>query len=320
MHNQRRRFFGYVLMALLVALFVAALVSTTPTALASTAQEKLVIRYFDLEVEDRDSLPANVDPDVTSGDVILITTPDGQHIMIDSTVPHLGTALVTRLRELGVEKLHYAFATHPHVDHIGGYQTLLDHIPVDVFYQINLPYETSGNYHRLQNAIARNNVTMEYVECGDVFQIGEVRLEALNPPRGTSRETVPGDMQMPTAFVNDLSLVLRLDYKDFSMLFTGDIYMAREMELLDAFPADKLKVDILDVPHHGCVSSSSTIFLMTVDPKYAIISMDGICSTPVYNKYLQRGIEVFITGYNGEITIVTDGDEIEITTEKELRN
>lgn len=304
----------------LLVVLIAFVVWASPVAFASNEQGKLIIRYFDLEVEDRDNLPANVDPDVTSGDVILITTPDGQNIMIDSTVPHLGSALVTRLRELGVEKLDYAFATHPHVDHIGGYQTLLDHIPVDVFYQINLPYETSGNYRRLQEAIARNRVHMEYVERGDVFQVGEVRLEALNPPKGTSRDTVPGDMQMPTAFVNDLSLVLRLDYKDFSMLFTGDIYLAREMELLDTFSDDKLKVDILDVPHHGCISSSSTIFLLTVDPKYAIISMDGICSTPVYNKYLQRGIEVFITGYNGEITIVTDGDEIEIITEKELRN
>ena len=286
----------------------------------ASSGEQLIIRYFALEVEDRDSLPADVDPDVTSGDVILISTPDGQHILIDSTLPQLGTALVTRLRSLGIEKLDYAFAKHPHVDHIGGYITLLDHIQVDRFYQINLPYETSGHYKRLQQAIARNNVKMEYVERGDRFEIGQVHLEALNPPQGTSRETVPGDMQMPTAFVNDLSMVLRLDYKDFSMLFTGDIYIAREMELLESIPEEKLKADILDVPHHGWVSSSSTIFLMTVDPTYAIISMDGVCSTPVYNKYIRRGIEVFLTGYNGEITIVTDGDKVEITTEKELRN
>lgn len=282
--------------------------------------ENLIIRYFALEVEDRENLPANVDADVTSGDVILISTPGGQQILIDSTVPYLGSALVTRLRELGVEKLDYAFATHPHVDHIGGYITLLDHIPVDMFYQINLPYETSGYYNQLQRAIARNNVQTGYVERGDVFELGEIRLEALNPPKGTSRDTVPGDMAMPTAFVNDLSMVLRLDFRGFSMLFTGDIYMAREMELLEVIPEDKLKVDILDVPHHGCVSSSSTIFLMTADPTYAMISMDGVCSTPVYNKYVRSGIDVYLTGYNGEITIVTDGDQIQINTEKELRN
>lgn len=282
------------------------------------SSDKLVIRYFDLEVEDP-TVPPEV-ADVTSGDVIFLQTPDGQNILIDSTVPHLGSALVTRLKELGVEKLDYAFASHPHQDHIGGYTVLLDHIPVDNFYQINLPYETSGVYNRLQAAITRNNVKTHYVERGDVFEIGEVRLEALNPPRGTSRASVPGDQQMSTAFVNDLSMVLRLDYKDFSMLFTGDIYMAREMELLDVFPDGKLNVDILDVPHHGCVSSSSTIFLMEVDPKYAIMSMDGVCSTPVYSKYQQRGIDVYLTGYNGEITITTDGSEIEIITEKELRN
>lgn len=308
---QTRKQFTFSIVVLLLILLA-------PTAFATDG--KLVIRYFALEVEDRSAVGPNVDPDVTSGDVILITTPEGQHIMIDSTVPHLGPALVTRLRELGVEKLEYAFATHPHVDHIGGYQTLLDHIPVGTFYQINLPYETSSQYKRLQDAIRRNNVNAKYVERGDIFEIDGITLEALNPPEGTSRESVPGDMQMPTAFVNDLSLVLRLDYKDFSMLFTGDIYMAREMELLDTYPREKLKVDILDVPHHGCVSSSSTIFLMTVDPTYAIISMDGVCSSPVYNKYLQRGIEVFLTGYNGEITIVSDGADIEITTEKELRS
>lgn len=299
--------------------FLLLLVVTVQIGLANE-KDPLIIRYFALEVEDRNKVPAHIDPDVTSGDVILITTPDKKHILIDSTVPHLGSALVTRLKELGVEKLDYAFATHPHQDHIGGYITLLDHIPIETFYQINLPYETSGYYRQLQNALIRNNITAKYVERGDVFEIGTVRLEALNPPQGTSRDTIPVDGAMPTAFVNDLSLVLRLDYQNFSMLFTGDIYMAREMELLDYFPEEKLQVDILDVPHHGCVSSSSTIFLMTVAPQYALISMDGVCSTPVYNKYLQRGIEVFLTGYNGEVTIQTDGENIVIETEKDLSN
>ena len=279
---------------------------------------QLIIRYFHLEVENREFLPPNMDLDVTSGDVILITTPEGQNLLIDATVPHLGTALQTRLKELGITRLDYAFATHPHVDHIGGYLTLLKTMEIGTFYQIHVPYESSSYYRQLQQLITDRSINMKYLEQGDTLQISEsITLEVLNPPKGTSPETIPPQENLSTAVVNDLSLVMRLDFKEFSMLFCGDIYMGREMELLDQYESEKLEVNILDVPHHGCISSSSTLFIATTNPQYAVMSMDGVCSLDVYNKYRRFGAEVLVTGYNGEITIVSDGNEFVITTERD---
>lgn len=293
-------------------LLVSLLLLITLSSVVSATSE-LVIRYLDFGEEY--VLLAN-DTDVSSGDVTLISTPDGYNILIDSHLVNYSPTLVRRLQELGIEKIDLVFATHPHRDHIGGFPAVFDQFDIGAFYQIDLPYDTSSVYHRLQESIARNNINTSYVKRGDVFQLGEVRLEALNPPSEDLLDLAPSDTQLSVSFVNDLSLVLRLDYKDFSMLFTGDIYMGREMEILDVFSKEDLQVDILDVPHHGHSSSSSSIFINTVEPRYAIINAVSIHSVSVYNKYLQKGREVFITGHNGEIVITTDGKAIDITVDK----
>ena len=279
-----------------------------PQPWAFSKSGNLIIRYLDVNPEYTDE---------RSGDLILITTPDGQNILLDSLVPEFGPHIVARLRELGIEKLDYAIASHPHIDHIGGFLTILKEIEVGHFYQINVPYTTSSIYRNLQTILLDREIPTSYLEEGDVFQIGEVEFEVLNPPKGTSSETIPSPEALQNArILNDLSLVMRLDYEDFSILFTGDIYMAREAELVVNFE-EKLDVDILDMPHHGETTSSSSMLILAANPKYAMMSNDGIFSITTIDKYSTYGVEVFITGSNGEITIVTDGQEIEITTERE---
>lgn len=290
---------------LVLIVIVLALV---PQSWAYAESDNLIIRYLDVNPEYMDE---------RSGDLILITTPDGQNILIDSLVPEFGPHIVTRLRELGIEKLDYAIASHPHIDHIGGFLTILNEIEVEHFFQINVPYTTSSIYRDLQTVLSQRNIPFSYLEEGDLFQIGELEFEVLNPPKGTSGETIPSAEVLRNArILNDLSLVMRLDYKDFSILFTGDIYIPREMELVVNFE-DKLNVDILDMPHHGETTSNSSMFIGAASPKYAMMSNDGIYSITTIDKYSSYGIEVFITGSNGEITIVTDGYEIDITTERE---
>lgn len=143
--------------------FIVFIVLSSPVG-AQGERDSLIIRYFNLEVENQENLPPHIDPDVTSGDVILITTPEGQNLLIDATVPHLGTALQTRLEELGVTRLDYAFATHPHVDHIGGYLTLLKTMEIGTFYQIHVPYESSSYYRQLQQLIKDRDIQIQYLE------------------------------------------------------------------------------------------------------------------------------------------------------------
>ena len=296
----------------LTRFIVAALVIIiiAPQVLAQDGGGRLTIRYFDLD-EDQAY-------EAYSGDMILITTPDGKNILIDSYGPLVADNAVKRLEELGIERLDYAIASHPHVDHIGGFPTIFDNFEVGKFYQINVPYNTSSHYRRLQESLVAHKIEMAFLEEGDTFQLGDVTFTVFNPPKGTNPENVPSPEALTAPkILNQYSLVMLMDYKDFSMLFTGDIYVSREMDLVLEFD-ELLEADILDVPHHGATTSSSYMFIKTVQPKYAIVNNDSLLPAESFEKYTDLGIDMFVTASHGEITIVTDGENIEITTEREL--
>ena len=283
----------------------------SPQIFAHAGENRLTIRYFDLD--------ADQVYEEYSGDMILITTPEGKNILIDAYGPLVADNAVKRLKELGVDRLDYAFATHPHVDHIGGFPTIFENFEVGKFYQINVPYNTSSHYRRLQESLVDHKIETAFLEEGDTFKIGEdITFTVFNPPKGTSPENVPSPEALAAPkILNQYSLVMRMDYKDFSMLFTGDIYVSREMDLVIEYD-ELLKADILDVPHHGAATSSSYMFLETVQPKYAIVNNDSLLPAESFGKYTDLGTVMFVTASHGEITIVTDGENIEITTEREL--
>ena len=171
----------------------------------------------------------------------------------------------------------------------------------------------------LQQSLVAHNIEMAFLEEGDIFQVGEdLTFTVFNPPKGTNPENVPSQEALTAPkILNQYSLVMRMDYKYFSMLFVGDIYVSREMDLVVEYD-ELLEADILDVPHHGSTTSSSYMFIKTVQPKYAIANNDNLLPAESFEKYTDLGIDMFVTASHGEITIVTDGENIEITTEREL--
>jgi competence protein ComEC len=110
---------------------------------------------------------------------------------------------------------------------------------------------------------------------------------------------------------------MKLKFKNISILLTGDIEKEAEYRMLkEGYP---LKADILKVPHHGSSSSSSTIFINKVKPTYAILSVGerniGRLPHPeVLKRYEQLGSKIFRTDRHGAITIITNGEKIEIKT------
>lgn len=278
----------------------------------ASAPGKLTIRYFNLELQERDAILSVVDHDVKSGDAILITTPEGNHVLVDSGMPHVGPELKSRLEELGVDRLDYAIATHAHWDHIGGFLTIIGAIEIDQFFQVNVAHN-STNYLTLQDLLDRHKIDTAFLEAGYTFSIGEnIVIEVLNPPAGTVE-----DGPLTTSQINNLSLVMRLDYHDFSMLFTGDIYRHQENELVKEYGPEKLGVRVLDVPHHGEETSSSFDFIDAVMPEIVIISRDALASISIFNRYRSYDADVYVTGLNGDIVLETDGKDITVTIEQE---
>ncbi|ARK28635.1 ComEC/Rec2 family competence protein [Halalkalibacter krulwichiae] len=265
-------------------------------------QGKLQIRYFNLE------------SDKKSGDSILIVSPDGKSMLIDAGIVATGHKLNKYLNDLSIDRIDVAVATHPHHDHIGGYETILKTKQIGTLLMPELPHTTSA-YARFLNTIQKRNVTPTYVVAGNHFSLGkEVSVEVLSPSH-EALEKARKEKKLSTRYINNLSLVLKVTYRDQTFLFTGDIYKKQEEKLVN-FKGEKLHVDLLDAPHHGKRTSSSNLFIQTVQPSYTVISMNNLRSKRAYSRYEKTGSRVVSTGINGNILIVSDGQSLTIKTER----
>ncbi|HEY8420159.1 MAG TPA: MBL fold metallo-hydrolase [Thermoclostridium sp.] len=269
-------------------------------------KDKFQVRFFCL------------DADSKAGDSMLITTPDGVNMLIDGGIKNVGSQVVNYLKQLGVEKLDYIVASHYHSDHIGGLALVINEFEVGEVMATAMPYESTLK-KQLDEAIAAKNIPVRILKAGDTFTIGnEVSAEIVNPepeiiiPEGI----IP---QKSDAFVNNRSIVMRVTYKNNTFLFTGDIYDEREKELVANF-AEQLDADVLKVPHHGHDTSSSGEFIEAVSPSVAVITSNAAFSVDRYKKYRAAGSDVYITGIDGNVLVVSDGENITAITEKDRTN
>ena len=273
----------------------------------------LTIRYLHLTMDKalRESLAAQVGHSIKAGDAILLNLPTGETMLIDSGMPHSGPMLQTRLHDLGITRLDHVLVTHPHWDHLGGLLTVLPQVSVGQFYQSPVIHGASEHYQELQRILEEQEIPIKELLEGDLLRFGALTLEFINPPS----EQVPKSGEMiTTAEMNNLSLVMRLDYEHFSMLFTGDIYCEQEDVLVSNYGLEKLHVAILDVPHHGKETSSSQRFIKTVNPQVAIISHEE-SNQLREERYKDLGIPTLSTADYGELVLATDGKTVIITAQ-----
>ncbi|GAE37264.1 ComEC/Rec2 family competence protein [Halalkalibacter akibai] len=261
---------------------------------------KLQVRYFNLEADKK------------SGDAILIISPDGKTMLIDSGKIETGRALDHYLDQLGIDRIDYAIATHPHHDHIGGYQTILRTKTVANLFMPNLPHTTEA-YASFLKIVEEKKIEPNYIKSGDSFFLGDdVKVEVLSPSE-EALDQARKEKRLSTTDINNLSLVMKLTYQDNTFLFTGDIYKKQEKRLVHL--QKDLAADVLDAPHHGDDTSSHQKFIQAVQPKYTLISANILQSQKVYQRYIESGSEVFATSIHGNILLVSDGTNIEIIPE-----
>ncbi|MFI2858668.1 ComEC/Rec2 family competence protein [Paenibacillus sp. JSM ZJ436] len=261
---------------------------------------EMSIRYFNLESEEK------------SGDAVLVTTPDGQQLLLDAGVPGSGPKLDELLRDLGIEKLDVVISTHPHIDHIGGLTTLLRTMPVSAYYSNGVPH-TTDTYAKVQAALKDEGVEEHILQEGDRLELSEgLNIEVLNPDPVSIG---PLEKQRSTEELNNHSLVLLMTYKDTRVLFTGDIYKTAEYELMERYK-DQLKADLMHAPHHGDKTSSSGKFIDAVGPEQVIISANMLQSLDVLKRYEKKADHVWTTGLNGNMLFILDGKKIEAVPER----
>lgn len=264
-------------------------------------KDQLTIRYFHLE------------GNVSTGDSILIQTPDGKTMLIDAGIAAAGEQIVAYLDKLGIDSIDIALNTHPHPDHIGGFATVLQKKKASAFYSADFPY-ASASYRAAMDQVKAQKIPQMYLEEGVSFQLGsDVNIEVLRPNKGALPDAITSD---DTALINHHSLVMRIIYKGVTFLTTGDIYKEREAELIES--GIDLAADIVHVPHHGHATSSSEAFVRAVKPKIALMGANVFNSYAVEQTYRKADANVYSTGMNGHILIATDGSSIRVIPEKDV--
>src|SRR5262249_49564843 len=255
--------------------------------------------------------------DVGQGDSALIITPEGKSVLIDAGLPQAGDDVVAALRKRDIQSLDLAVATHPHADHIGGMRKVIENFGVKNFLDSGQNY-ASKEYERMLDAIDKKGIKVIFAKKGMKFDLDSgVKLEVLNPQGNDQwiREVRRGG-----SVENANSVVMRLSYGNFSMLFTGDA--ETETEDLMMKSGVPLRAQVLKVGHHGSRYATSVRFLEAVAPEAAVISVGGgnrygHPAQQTLDRLRKAGVKVYRTDLNGEIAIVTDGNTFEIHPAKQ---
>ncbi len=269
--------------------------------------------------------------DVRQGDSALVTFPSGKSILIDAGAAKgmvieesdPGTlimefdagkkVLVPYIRENNID-LEGIIISHHHSDHFGGILSLIEEKIYPRWIMDNGMHAISHPvFLKLLNMIKNTNIDYRKFKLGKLKIDPDVDIEILAP----MADYVSADIDRA---INNYSIVLKITYKNFSVLFTGDIETFAEMDLLEL--KETLRSTVLKVAHHGSATSTSLPFLSMVLPEVAVISCGrgnpfGHPHDDTKIKLEKNRVKIYRTDYNGNITIKTDGEKYKVNVEKE---
>jgi len=285
--------------------------SASQTISSASAESGVADRYAEIfdSSEDAGKLVARFlkltssDPETKSGDSAIVTFPDGQIMLIDAGNPTCGATVVQCLQDMGVEKLDAVVVSHPHIDHVGGMEEVLNAFEVAVIYQSALEYptETVKNYNKL---VDRLQIPVTLLAEGDEFDFGGAHIKIFNPP--PKIEYPDGYPENSTQFVNNCSIAMRITYEDSSLLFAGDLYSPGEARIIEAY-GEELQSDVIKGNHHGDDTSNTRTFIKTVQPKICVIMHDSLASLDVYKAYRRNDAETYLCYLDGCVKVTADG-------------
>lgn len=241
---------------------------------------------------------------VGQGDATVLRLPDGTAMLVDAGGEAHGRYdpgardVLPFLRDLGVRRLEAAFISHPHPDHLLGLPAIAEGMPIDHL------YATGRRGDALAEAAWARLPAVTPIRAGFVLERAGVRIEALGPPPGFE------------AFgENDASAVLLVEHGEVRFLLAGDVEAEGEAALLEH--AERLRAEVVKVPHHGSRTSSSPPFVAATGARYAILCVGranrfGFPHPEVVERWREAGAETFRTD-EGAVRFVSDGHRVRRT-------
>jgi competence protein ComEC len=278
--------------------------------------------------------------DVGQGDSILVQTPRGKNMLIDTGGRRdeyqtgIGTGdqvVAPYLRKIGVNRLDALVLTHPHEDHCGGAAYIIKNFPVDLVLTSPVGSDVLGEpavtdqpasgtannkkktaeevplaYTTLLKRMGESGIQVQPAESGESLRLdSDIYMKVLWPEDSWAIEK--GDP-------NNGSLVLNLTYGNSSFILTGDVDEESQRGLIAS--GQDLESDVFKVPHHGSRSLLPEL-MDKVNPSIAVISVGthntfGHPAVSTVDLLYQDGISIFRTDQDGAVIIETDGNRIEV--------
>jgi len=241
--------------------------------------------------------------DVGQADSELIQLPNGKNVLIDAGNNEDADTITSYLNSQGVSNLDIVIATHPHEDHIGAMDTVINEFDIG---QVIMPKKdtTTQTYFDLIAAIQNKGLGITEAKAGLTLNLGAEVSAQLVAPNSTGYEDI-----------NNYSAVLKLTYGANSFLFEGDADELSENEMINS--GYNIDSDVLKVGHHGSATSSTSAFLAKATPEYAIISVGkdnsyGHPTQEAMNRLVAVGANIYRSDEVGTIVATSDGSTITI--------
>jgi len=251
---------------------------------------------------------------VGQGDAILIQIPNHQNILIDGGPdPQKINLELSKRLPFWDRTIDLMISTQPQADHITGLVEVLQRYKVKQVLEPGVSYD-SLVYEEWLKLVEEKQIEHNIATAKQETDLGHgIRMEVLNPPLDLFQET--------SHDVDNNGVVIKLIWGKISFLFTADIRLEAEFELIEQ--RANLRSTVLKIAHHGSKTSTSSQFLDIVNPDVAVISV-GLNNTfghpsPEVVQRLEEKLgknKIYLTSENGTTEFITDGKQLWVNVEK----
>lgn len=247
--------------------------------------------------------------DVGQGDATFIQSPSGTQVLIDGGADSGVLREIAKILGFFDRTIDVVVATHPDQDHIGGL--------VDVLYRYEVAHivvtenvSATPVAEAFYTAVEKEGATLHVARSGQIYDLG------YGSAGSTTLSILFPDRDVSGLESNASSIVAKLSYGDFDVLLTGDSPKSIETYLV-ARDGGALESEVLKAGHHGSDTSSSELFLKTVDPLIGVFSAGrdnryGHPHKTVTDLFAKLGITTKNTADDGSVLVVSDGTSFEL--------